>query len=336
MATARAGMPFGKADRLANADLSTAPDHVRADVPRMGGAGWHGSSGPDCRGRRRAWRSVRHSICASDRLKADRKRVIGALVKFSAAATPYSPGWCARRGDDRRQAPSERAGRAGLPEGLVRGAGRGQPARRAPGRRQGRRAGARPLRRRRRQDTGARRAMGNKGQIVATDSDRTRLAPIFDRLKRAGARNVQVREAGAAASMLPADGRGPDRRAAPDRRLAPPAGCEMEAHRARARRAAGRAGGAASPPTRYVKPGGRLVYVTCSLLPEENTDQIAAFLAVNPDFGWSRRRKSPPGRSLGRSGASRHQRACLSPRQTATDGFFIAMLGKRTKLRPKP
>ena len=39
-------------------------------------------------------------------------------------------------------------------------------------------------------------AMENKGQILATDSDRTRLAPIFDRLKRAGTRNGQVRPAG--------------------------------------------------------------------------------------------------------------------------------------------
>ena len=36
-------------------------------------------------------------------------------------------------------------------------------------------------------------AMENRGQIYATDSDKSRLAPIFERLKRAGARNVQVR-----------------------------------------------------------------------------------------------------------------------------------------------
>jgi len=36
-------------------------------------------------------------------------------------------------------------------------------------------------------------AMGNRGQIYATDTDKRRLAPIHDRLERAGARNVQVR-----------------------------------------------------------------------------------------------------------------------------------------------
>src|SRR5690606_28131575 len=39
-------------------------------------------------------------------------------------------------------------------------------------------------------------AMQNKGQIFAHDSDRQRLAPIYERLKRAGARNVQVRPPG--------------------------------------------------------------------------------------------------------------------------------------------
>jgi len=34
-----------------------------------------------------------------------------------------------------------------------------------------------------------------------------------------------------------------------------------------------------------VKPGGRLVYVTCSVLPEENVDQVHAFLAADPQFG---------------------------------------------------
>src|SRR6185295_1505615 len=35
---------------------------------------------------------------------------------------------------------------------------------------------------------------------------------------------------------------------------------------------------------RHTRSGGRLVYATCSLLPVENEDRIAAFLARNPDF----------------------------------------------------
>lgn len=34
----------------------------------------------------------------------------------------------------------------------------------------------------------------------------------------------------------------------------------------------------------FVKPGGRLAYITCSLLAEENEDQLVAFLSDHPDF----------------------------------------------------
>jgi len=85
-----------------------------------------------------------------------------------------------------------------------------------------------------------------------------------------------------------------------------------------------------SSAARYVKPGGRLVYVTCSLLPEENTDQIAAFVAATPEF-----RVSPPAGVLARAevGAGLAEAALhasngiiLSPRRTGTDGFFVAVM----------
>ena len=143
-------------------------------------------------------------------------------------------------------------------------------------------------------------AMDNKGQVFATDSDRARLAPIFERLKRAGARNVQVREAGAPLDDLagrmdavlidaPCTGTGVWRRR-PDAkwkltdqalalRIGEQAALLMDA-------------------MRYVKPGGRLAYVTCSLLPDENADQVAAFLAAHTDFSVvppARRRPRFPG-----------------------------------------
>ena len=139
-------------------------------------------------------------------------------------------------------------------------------------------------------------AMDNKGQVFATDSDRARLAPIFERLKRAGARNVQVREAGAALDDLagrmdavlidaPCTGSGVWRRR-PDAKW-------KLTDQALAERIGEQAALLAGA-TRYVKPGGRLVYVTCSLLPDENADQVAAFLAGQPEFRGRAAGRPPP------------------------------------------
>jgi 16S rRNA (cytosine967-C5)-methyltransferase len=82
-----------------------------------------------------------------------------------------------------------------------------------------------------------------------------------------------------------------------------------------------------------VKPGGQLVYVTCSILPEENTGQVAAFLADHDDFQamptaqvWAAARlpgEAPP------SADGRSDSLLLTPGRHDTDGFFIAVL-KRT------
>jgi len=70
-----------------------------------------------------------------------------------------------------------------------------------------------------------------------------------------------------------------------------------------------------------VRPGGRLVYATCSVLPCENEDRVAAFLARHREFtlrpcakAW--RQSPPPGMDL-------HFKA--SPHSTGTDGFFTAI-----------
>src|SRR5690606_33920311 len=122
-------------------------------------------------------------------------------------------------------------------------------------------------------------------QILATDSNRARLAPIFERLKRAGTRNVQVRPAGAPLDLAermdavlvdaPCTGSGTWRRR-PDAKWR----LTQRALDARVAEQAALLAGAAG----YVRPGGRLVYVTCSVLPEENEAQIAAFLAARSDM----------------------------------------------------
>jgi 16S rRNA (cytosine967-C5)-methyltransferase len=70
----------------------------------------------------------------------------------------------------------------------------------------------------------------------------------------------------------------------------------------------------------HLAPGGRLLYATCSILPCENQDQAAAFLARQQGFGrldlaqgWTG--PSPPGLGV-------DFRA--SPRLTGTDGFYCA------------
>src|SRR5262249_32272448 len=175
-------------------------------------------------------------------------------------------------------------------------------------------------------------SMENKGQVIATDRERSRLAPIYHRLKRAGTRNVQVREAGAALDDLagrmdavlidaPCTGSGTWRRR-PDAkwRLTERALSERvtEQHAILAEAA------------RYVKPGGRLVYVTCSLLPEEDGDQVEAVLGHDGAFRMIDRETLRVGLTafaLPPETLARSTGVVLSPRSTGTDGFFVAILG---------
>ncbi len=174
-------------------------------------------------------------------------------------------------------------------------------------------------------------AMENKGQLFAYDSDRARLAPIHERLRRARVRNAQVRSPGADMDDLkgrmdlvlvdaPCTGSGVWRRH-PDAkwRLTP---------RALQRRMAEQDAVLAEA-AQFVKPGGALVYVTCSLLPEENADCISVFLSARPQFS-----RSPLGpRWVEQFGAdapppmnAEAGALALTPARTGTDGFYIAAL----------
>lgn len=180
-------------------------------------------------------------------------------------------------------------------------------------------------------------SMQNTGQIYAYDADRNQLKPIFERIKRAGVRNVQVLRAGDEIAVdalgprfdvvladAPCTGTGTWRRR-PDAkwRLKPEA---LKARMAEQETVLKRAGS-------LVKPGGQLLYVTCSILPEENTGQIARFLEANPDFAiiptrevWMQAFASePPPSADGRSDS-----LLLTPNRHGTDGFFIAALGRKT------
>lgn len=174
-------------------------------------------------------------------------------------------------------------------------------------------------------------AMENKGQLYAYDADRLRLAPIHERLQRAGVRNIQVRDP--ASSSLdslegemdlvfidaPCTGTGVWRRRPDSKwRLAEKALADRLEDQKHVLENA----------SRYVKPGGRLAYATCSVLPEENQQQAEQFLKDHPDFAalsaleiWQRTLPHAPvphyvfgpGHLL------------MTPATTLTDGFFVAL-----------
>ncbi len=170
--------------------------------------------------------------------------------------------------------------------------------------------------------------MANTGQLWAYDADARRLAETVRRAQRAGVRNLQVRSpiqpealAGLESRMdlvfvdAPCTGSGAWRRH-PDAkwRLTP-----QQLERRVAEQDAILAAAA-----RFVKPGARLIYVTCSLFAEENEDRVAAFLASHPDFGADVIELTGAERWVTPDGFLR-----LTPRSADTDGFFVAVLGRR-------
>ena len=178
-------------------------------------------------------------------------------------------------------------------------------------------------------------AMNNTGQLYVYDNSRQQLRPIFERLKRAGIRNVQVLEAGDENALMalgakfdvvlvdaPCTGSGTWRRRPDSKWKLKPANLAQRIDDQR--QVLGQAAAA-------TKPGGRLTYVTCSLLPEENQDQAAWFLAEFPDFKvepfsdlWCACVNETPPKSA--DGAT--DELLLTPHSHGTDGFFICAFQK--------
>ncbi|MES1199439.1 MAG: RsmB/NOP family class I SAM-dependent RNA methyltransferase [Pseudomonadota bacterium] len=168
--------------------------------------------------------------------------------------------------------------------------------------------------------------MQNKGQIFAYDVDGRRLAPMRERLDRAGARSVQIRAPARSHDVLsdlkgkldlvfvdaPCTGSGTWRRNPDSKWRVRPTSLET-------RRKEQREALALAAP--LVKPGGRLVYVTCSVLPEENQDAVAAFVAANPAFIHA------PLKGADKIPAHAQGAAVqMTPLLTGCDGFFVAAL----------
>ncbi|MGE0022243.1 MAG: RsmB/NOP family class I SAM-dependent RNA methyltransferase [Hyphomicrobium sp.] len=179
-------------------------------------------------------------------------------------------------------------------------------------------------------------AMANTGQIYAYDSDKGQLRPIFERLQRAGVRNAQVLEGGNRAALealgarfdvvlvdAPCSGSGTWRRK-PDAkwRLKPEA---LAARQGEQREVLALAAG-------LVKPGGRLTYVTCSVLPEENIDQAAWFLGAHSGYApvpYEKVWRAAVGGEPPASADGAHGALLLTPASHGTDGFFIASFERK-------
>ncbi len=173
--------------------------------------------------------------------------------------------------------------------------------------------------------------MGNRGRITACDTSAPRLEGAAKRLRRAGVDNAErhllapgdrwaKRRAGSFDRVLvdaPCTGTGTWRRN-PDARLRtrPQDLAELAAVQyeilARA--------------SELVRPGGRLVYATCSLLPQENEEQMDRFLARSPGFAPVPLERLWPGLLPGVALPCVGPWMSLSPGANGTDGFFCAVL----------
>ncbi len=174
--------------------------------------------------------------------------------------------------------------------------------------------------------------MNNKGQIFATDADARRLAPIHERLTRAGARNVQVRTPRGGRMPLddlegrmdlvlvdaPCTGTGTWRRN-PDAKWRMRPGSVEQRRKEQAE--------VIDHAVRHVRPEGVLAYVTCSVLPSENDAQVAGLLERHPGFERLDLASSAAFRAMPSLADAVRPTAhglMLTPARTGTDGFYIA------------
>jgi 16S rRNA (cytosine967-C5)-methyltransferase len=325
---------------LAEGSLEGAPDWVRADLPewlapRLSASLALGLVEEGEALARRAPVDLRVNT-----LKAKREKVLARLSRFDAVATPWSPVGV-------RVPVGERTARAPHVEGETEYA-RGwfevqdegsQVAALLAGARPGDQvvdlcagAGGKTL--------ALAAEMDNRGQVYAYDADARRFGDIVARIDRSGARNIQLRSPKTAEPLAdlrdradlvlidaPCTGSGTWRRR-PD--------AKWRLTEAQLGQRIVEQDGVLVDGARLVRPGGRLVYVTCSILPEENEERVAAFLAQAPDFALADPAESwltafadvVPERFVTTVGdAGRAIR--LTPASAGTDGFFVAVMSRQ-------
>jgi 16S rRNA (cytosine967-C5)-methyltransferase len=321
--------------RLAAADLTGAPAHVLGDFPEWLTPQFEASFGAEAADEGRALAERAPVDLRANLLKTTRDQALAALAHLSPRPTPLSPIGLriAIRPDGRGPAlnaePAYVKGQVEVQdEGSQLAAllGEAKPGMQVLDLCAG--AGGKTL--------ALAGSMGNHGQIYATDADGRRLAPIFDRLARSGARNVQVRSPRGQSDVLadledrcdlvmvdaPCTGSGAWRRNPDAKWRIRPGALEQRINDQDESLEKAR---------RFVKVGGRLVYATCSVLRAENEDRIAAFLSRNDellpvDADVQARKAGLPALANHRSPFGPGFR--LSPRTTGTDGFYIATLAR--------
>ena len=174
--------------------------------------------------------------------------------------------------------------------------------------------------------------MQGKGRVVACDVDGSRLSRSKERLHRSGLHNIETkllrserdpwisRQKGKFDRVLvdaPCSGSGAWRRH-PDARWRPVDLPELTDLQDRILAGA----------SRLTKPGGLLVYATCSLLPDENQHRVDAFLRAHGDYEPVPVREVWSG-AIGGECPTTDSTLLLTPARHGTDGFFVAVLRRK-------
>ncbi len=177
--------------------------------------------------------------------------------------------------------------------------------------------------------------MQNKGTLIAHDIDKRRLRPIFERITRAGASCITVLGADEKSKLAasgpfdcvfidaPCSGSGSWRRKPDAKWKFTP---NILSQRVKDQRDVMARG------AELVRPGGRLIYVTCSVLAEENTDQISHFLGLHKEFKiipYAEQWRKVLGGDAPQSADGLHGSLLMSPLSHDTDGFFVSVLQRQ-------
>jgi len=166
--------------------------------------------------------------------------------------------------------------------------------------------------------------MDNTGQIRAVDIDGRKLDNFLQRCRRAGVTIATVEVAGSPSTGIAADALLVDAPCSGTGTLRRNPGMKLYLSESLSTSCAHTQRCLLEKNAALVKPGGRIVYATCTLLRSENQDVVENFLSLHPDFGVR-----DAGEILKKQGvrwAGTPPYLELLPHKTDTDGFFAAVL----------